>query len=354
MARGKSRSHSAPYDRHRDHAHEDAHVRAEAKVQEWAEADTRDKQVVFVVMHFQSTRVTAEQLDQFRQLLLPLFLRTSMSADSVKRILSFLLSYLARPLRLSLPLRPRELFDPRAVNHFVVTHDITYSERTLSRISSAVRHLAHAAGVPGWAKTTRFKKPPRGEPHTDSEAARQYVTARGLPEPARTNALALLDLTYGAGARANQVRHTFGRDVTPTVEGAVIHFVGANSRLPSVDRPVTGDTADRLLQRAQSVGPDHRLVCPTRNGEAPWEDLVTELFQADPSLGRFRIQRAADNWFIRGLESTDVMAFVESWQMSPGSTALTDLARHATRPGLDEQIHILARNRPVPGSEGTP
>jgi len=333
-----------------DIVHQESHARARSKEQEWAEADTRDKQVTFVVNHYKSPRFTPEQMVEFRVFLLPLLLRTSMSADSVKRVLSFFSAYLARPLRLKQRLNSRELFDPRAVEHFLNTNGSAYSDRMHSAITSAVRHLARALGIPGWARLIHIhKKYRRPTPYNDVNAVRHYAAARKLPEPDRSDAVALLDLTYGAGARARQVRDAFGRDVSATGDDTVdVRLVGIKDGLPDVHRPVAGPAATRLLERARSVGPDARLVCPHRSGKEPWQDLVDDLEDIEPSAGRFWIQRAADAWFVRGIESTGVLAFVESWQLSPGSGTLTELLGFAMPPSSDTQRAVLRRSTPIP------
>ncbi|MFS0701852.1 hypothetical protein AB6N24_17915 [Cellulomonas sp. 179-A 4D5 NHS] len=346
MARGQRR---ASYDRHRDVRHQDSAQRVVVKEQERAAADTRDKQVTLVVSRYTSRRLSPPQMAPFREFLLPVFLGTDLSADAVKRVLPFFAVLLAPTIRQGQPLVMREVFDSRAVAHFLEVEGPKVSEHQASRIASAVRKIARTYRLSGYTGFERtHSRPKRLKGYPDDLAARQYTAASRLPVPWRREALTLLDLGYGAGARPKQARAVQGRDVRRDRGLVAVTLVGFHKDDPTVNRPVPGAPGERLLEAATLVGPDGFLVCDGRARSWAFEDVIEHMHAVEPSLGRFRIQRAADNWFARAIKVTPVMAVLTSMQLAPSSKTVTDILGGMEQVSALESFQMLTSVPPAP------
>lgn len=340
MARARSRN----YDPHWDLRHQAsaARARAAAEARTVAAAGGRPGEIAHIVDSYCPRGVSDMEIAQFRDLMLPAMLAADLTPTAARRVLTFVSRVAIRMFRTRGSVTIEELLDRELVDHFFETAGRHYAQATRSRISSAITQLGRGLHLPDYTqKGTRYPRSEREVAYSAATAAAFYEAAETLVEPWRAEAMTLLDLSFGAGANSRQARDAKGDDVLvldADLIGVRLTDMAGAERV----RPVPHAVGIRLIERAREVGADGHLF---RNGterrNASYEVLV-HLQERAPELGRFRVQRAADNWAVRALDLTQVMGVVETLGLAVTSYTLMDLLRSATRPPTAVIERLLA------------
>lgn len=350
MARARARS----YDRHWDLRHQAsaARVHAAAEARRAAAAGGRPAQIALVVQSYKPRGVSDEEIGQLQDLMLPAMLAADLTPTAARRVLMFVSRVAIRMLRTRGTVTIEELLDRDVVDHFLETAGSHYAQTTRSRISSSITQLGRGLRLPGYApKGTRYPRTERNEPYTSVVAADFYRAAATLPDPWRDEATTLLDLSFGAGANSTQARHVTGADILILDVDLIGVRLTDRAGVERV-RPVPCTAGARLVSHALAVGADGFVF---RNGterrNATYEVLV-HLQEHAPELGRFRVQRAADNWAVRALNATQVMGVMDTLGLAVTSYTLMDLLRSADRPSTEEALRLLMCVPSLVGPDG--